>query len=240
LANSATGRRTRPHEIGCPTTAFFAAIGKHTIFIPVYLNDVFIISIYISDMTNCQSQISQTNSGIDPMNYYITRSPIVSTRLFNELLQGATDLSSISHKIPAIELSTTDNAVILKAELPGLSASDLDLEVTPEAIGLKGQYRRETTTNHQQIHRSELRSGSFRRVIPLPVAVVHTAATAEFVNGLLTVTIPKLVETKPTVHKVAIGSGTTEAITSDDPIGTTDRTLESESAAAEISGDAWQ
>jgi HSP20 family protein len=107
-------------------------------------------------------------------------------------------------RVPAIELSATETHLVLKAELPGFAASDLDLEVTREAVTLKGEVKAPETDEHNHIYRSEFRYGQFHRVIPLPLEVNHTEVTAEFNNGILTVMLPKLVETKQKSVKVAI------------------------------------
>lgn len=121
-------------------------------------------------------------------------------------------------RVPAIELSSTADAVVLKAELPGIEAKDIDIEVTRDAVSLKGEYRHETTDEHRQIYRTELRYDSFHRVIPLPVEVSNTDATATFNQGVLTLTMPKLQETLPETVKVAISSvPATPAIESRDP-----------------------
>lgn len=108
-------------------------------------------------------------------------------------------------RVPAIELTTTATDVVLKAELPGIAAEDLDIQVTRNAISLKGEYRRETQDEHPQIYRTELRYGSFHRVIPLPVEVDNTQTTAEFKDGILTLTLPKYQDERAKAFKVTIG-----------------------------------
>lgn len=107
-------------------------------------------------------------------------------------------------RVPAIELTRTAQAIVLKAELPGIAAQDLDIEVTRDAVSLKGTYRQASTDEHAQVYRTELRYGSFHRVVPLPVKVDNTAATAAFKNGILTLTLPQLTEVKPEAVKVTI------------------------------------
>ncbi len=107
-------------------------------------------------------------------------------------------------RVPAIELSATETHLVLKAELPGFSVSDLDLEVTREAVALKGEVKAPETNEHNHLYRSEFRYGQFHRVIPLPLEVNHQEATAEFNNGILTIMLPKLVEAKQHSVKVAI------------------------------------
>lgn len=148
-------------------------------------------------------------------------------------------------QVPAIELRSTDSEFILKAELPGIRAKDLDIEVTRKAVSLKGEYRQESTDEHQQIHRTELRYGRFQRVIPLPSEVHNTEAKAHFQDGVLTLTLPKLKATEPAAFKVTIGetSATPAFATSDAaPVATdadapTDATV---AVAQSDQDDAWQ
>ncbi|EKQ70682.1 molecular chaperone (small heat shock protein) [Leptolyngbyaceae cyanobacterium JSC-12] len=133
-------------------------------------------------------------------------------RQFDDLFDELAPISRVSSRInghawsPAIELKSTDDAVILRAELPGIKADDLDVQVTREAVSISGEYKSETKTEDKehQIHRSEFRYGSFQRMIPLPVAVQNDQAKAEFKDGILTLTLPKVEAEKPKVVKVSV------------------------------------
>lgn len=105
---------------------------------------------------------------------------------------------------PAIELKSNEEAIILRAELPGINAEDLDVQVTREAVSISGEYKSETKTEDKehQVHRSEFRYGSFHRVIPLPTAVQNDQVKAEFKDGILTLTLPRVEAEKPKVVKV--------------------------------------
>lgn len=103
---------------------------------------------------------------------------------------------------PAIELKGNDTELILKAELPGITADNLDIQVTREAVAIAGEYKSETKSEENHIVRSEFRYGSFRRVVPLPVEVQNDQVKAEFVDGVLTLTLPKVQATRPNVVKV--------------------------------------
>lgn len=109
--------------------------------------------------------------------------------------------------IPAIELKTTDEAVVLRAELPGIAAKDLDVQVSREAVSISGEYKTEEKTEdkEQQIYRSEFRYGSFKRVIPLPIAVRNDQVNAEFKDGILTLTMPKVEAEQNKAVKVNLG-----------------------------------
>ncbi len=103
---------------------------------------------------------------------------------------------------PAIELKATDTAFVLRAELPGLAAQDLDIQVTCDSVSLAGEYRSETKNKDSKFFRSEFRYGRFRRVVPLPVAIQNDQVKADFTDGILTLTLPKVVSDRPKVVKV--------------------------------------
>ena len=71
---------------------------------------------------------------------------------------------------PAVELKDTEESVILRVEVPGVEAKDLDIRVTREAVAIAGEHRYEKKAERGYV-RSEFRYGNFQRVIALPVAV---------------------------------------------------------------------
>lgn len=102
---------------------------------------------------------------------------------------------------PAIEIKDTETSVILRAEIPGVEGKDLDVRVTPKAVAIAGEHRYQKTED-KGLFRTELRYGKFQRVIPLPVAVVNDQVQAEFKNGILTLTLPKVSEARNQVVKI--------------------------------------
>lgn len=123
-------------------------------------------------------------------------------RLFDVAPVGRDAASVTQTWTPAIELKATDAAFVLRAELPGIDAKDLDIQVTREAVSLAGNYQAEAKHEDGKLFRSEFRYGSFRRVIPLPAVVQNDQVQADFTNGILTLTLPKLVNNRPQVVKV--------------------------------------
>lgn len=103
---------------------------------------------------------------------------------------------------PAIELQLTEDNVILRAEVPGIEGKDLDIRVTREAVAISGEHRFEKKTEEKGFFRSEFRYGKFQRVIPLPVAVQNEQVKADFTNGILTLTLPKVEAAKNRVVKL--------------------------------------
>jgi HSP20 family protein len=101
-------------------------------------------------------------------------------------------------KVPAAELTETDDAVHLKLEIPGMEAKDLDVQVMADRVAISGERRSEINEKT----RSEFRYGKFSRVIPLPVRIQNTNVTADYKDGILNLTLPKSEEEKNKVVKV--------------------------------------
>ncbi len=116
-------------------------------------------------------------------------------RVFGEMRSLNTETQATWQ--PAIELQNTEESIIVRSLLPGIEAKDLDIRVTTEAVAISGEHRQE-----QDYLRSEFRYGKFQRVIALPVAVQNDRVTAEFKNGILTLTLPKVVDTRRQAIKV--------------------------------------
>ena len=106
---------------------------------------------------------------------------------------------------PAIELLDKDEALVLKASLPGLEAKDLDISVTREAVKLGGEHRYEKEEKDKGYYHSEFRYGKFERTIGLPVPVQNDKVEAEFKNGILVLTLPKVEEVINRVVKINLG-----------------------------------
>ncbi|KOP27647.1 heat-shock protein [Hapalosiphon sp. MRB220] len=113
-----------------------------------------------------------------------------------------------SVKVPAAELQETEKAILLKLEIPGIEAKDLDIQVTEESVYISGERKSETKTEEKGYTRSEFHYGKFQRVIPLPARIQNTNVTAEYKDGILNLTLPKTEAEKNKVVKVNLeGSG---------------------------------
>ena len=124
-------------------------------------------------------------------------------RLFDDALAPAKwdDFDNLS-RIPAAELTETDDALHLKLEVPGMEAKDLDIQVMADRVAIAGERKSETKTEEDGRTRSEFRYGKFSRVIPLPVRIQNTNVTADYKDGILKLTLPKSEEEKNKVVKV--------------------------------------
>jgi HSP20 family protein len=105
---------------------------------------------------------------------------------------------------PAIELQETETELCLKAQLPGIAPSELDIQVSENAVFLSGEHR-ECHRHHQQgLFRSEFHYGHFKRVVPLPIPIQRERVKAQMCGGLLTLTMPKATPVVPNLIKVSL------------------------------------
>lgn len=108
----------------------------------------------------------------------------------------------VTAKAPVAELQETDAALILKLELPGVEAKDVDIQVSEKAVSVSAERKTETKTEDNGNVRSEFYYGKFQRVIPLPARIQNTDVKAEYKDGILNLTLPKAEAEKNKVVKV--------------------------------------
>ena len=92
---------------------------------------------------------------------------------------------------PVVDIIENENALTVKAELPGIEPKDVAVNIDNNVLTLKGERRIEKEVKTQSYHRMERAYGTFARSIALPAFVDAEHVKAEFKNGLLMVTVPK-------------------------------------------------
>ncbi len=103
---------------------------------------------------------------------------------------------------PVTQLQETQNDYILTAVIPGLETEALNIEATQKAVAISGKTQRPELAEGSQYLYSEFPVGQFSRIIPLPEAIVHTEVKADYVEGILTLHLPKAQEVINRVVKV--------------------------------------
>ena len=93
---------------------------------------------------------------------------------------------------PAIELNETDRHLVLKAEIPGVEIKHLNINANPELISISGMHDRHKLESEQEVIPSELHYGQLDCSVPLPKAIQVNHVRAELIDGVLTVTMPKV------------------------------------------------
>jgi HSP20 family protein len=97
----------------------------------------------------------------------------------------------LEHRLPRVDVIDREEAVVVRAELPGVDKKDLDVSMTENTVTIRATTHHEEKEETGDYHRSEILRGEFLRTIPLPVAVDGEKAKAAFKDGLLEVTLPK-------------------------------------------------
>lgn len=105
---------------------------------------------------------------------------------------------------PKVDIFQTETDVLVKAEIPGVSKEDLNVYVDESSIRLSGETKLNQEIKDENVYRSERYYGSFSRTVPLPVEVISDQAKAEYKDGILTVTIPKVTPAKPKGKKIDV------------------------------------
>ena len=104
---------------------------------------------------------------------------------------------------PPLNVFDAGEEVILKAELPGVDPSKLEVEVRDSTVTVSGERTSDTPEKNAAFHRRERVDGRFRRVTRLPARLESGDAKAEYKNGVLTVRVPKAKEVRPRRVEVA-------------------------------------
>jgi HSP20 family protein len=118
-------------------------------------------------------------------------------RLFDDAFTRPLNMNSGSSSGPAIDLYQTEDAVVVKAALPGFSPDDVQISVANDVLTLRGEYKHEDEKKEATYHVRERRYGSFERSVMLPTPVQTEKAKADFDKGVLTIELPKSEAVKP-------------------------------------------
>jgi len=141
------------------------------------------------------------------MNSLMRRDPfegVVSLQqAMNRLFEESFVKPSLSQDMNlALDMYETDENVVVKLAVPGVKPEDIEVTVTGDTLTIKGQLEAEEETNDRNYHLRERRYGSFVRSVTLPAPVQVDQTSAEFENGVLTLTAPKREEVKPKTIQV--------------------------------------
>ncbi|NJR66744.1 MAG: Hsp20/alpha crystallin family protein [Leptolyngbyaceae cyanobacterium CRU_2_3] len=126
-------------------------------------------------------------------------------QLFDTLAPSGSNRPGNTPFMPVAEIHETPETVQIKVELPGMEAKDLDVQVMAEAVSISGERKAEKRIESNGVVRSEFRYGKFERVIPLPVRVHNDQVKAEYKDGILSLSIPKVEAEKNKIVKVNLG-----------------------------------
>jgi HSP20 family protein len=99
-----------------------------------------------------------------------------------------------------VNIRDEEDALILYAQVPGLKASDLNIQILDGVLRIDGEYKQD----QDQYLLRELPVGSFRRILRLPNDIEADKVEAKINDGLLTLRLPKAVSALPKKIKIAV------------------------------------
>ena len=134
---------------------------------------------------------------VDPLREFAVMQDRLN-RLFGNAYLRDEDTGFRGNWVPSVDIFETDkHDLVLRAELPGMSREDIEVTVENGTIVLKGEKKFDQAVKEEQYRRIERAYGTFHRSFTLPNTVDTSKVTAEYKNGVLTVTLPFKEEAKP-------------------------------------------
>ena len=107
--------------------------------------------------------------------------------------------------MPSVDVSETKTELKVRAELPGMTHDDIELNLQDNVLTLKGEKKQEKKEEKEDYQRTECCYGSFTRSFTLPASVDQDNVQATFKDGILEITLPKSEKAKP--KKISISAG---------------------------------
>lgn len=140
--------------------------------------------------TNCSPAL---HTGINPNRLFR-----LAETLFNDSRAAAKSWA------PLADVSETDTAYVVKSDLPEVKTEDVKVSVREGVLTIKGERKYEKSTENEKVHLQERSYGSFSRSFALPKDADSENVSAAYVNGTLTVTVPKRPEVQPKEIEVRV------------------------------------
>jgi HSP20 family protein len=109
---------------------------------------------------------------------------------------AAFDLDGSEARVPRVDVLDREDDLQVRIEVPGVDKKDIDVSVGEDSLTVKGELDREEKEEAGDYVRCEISRGAFSRTIGLPAAVDGSRAKAQFRDGLLTLTLPKVERAK--------------------------------------------
>lgn len=106
---------------------------------------------------------------------------------------------------PGINIHSTEDGAVVKAELPGINPEELDITASENTLTIRGERKRSEPEAQAAWHRRERRMGAFTRSIEMPFAIDGDRVEAQFKNGLLSVKLRRVESQQP--RKIAVKEG---------------------------------
>jgi HSP20 family protein len=118
--------------------------------------------------------------------------------------ESAQDMLALADWTPSVDISETDTAYLIKAEIPEVKKQDVKVTLQDGMLTIQGERRQEQEEKNKKYHRIERSYGSFARSFRVPDDADADTVAAQFKDGMLNVTLPKTGKTESKSIKVNI------------------------------------
>lgn len=114
-------------------------------------------------------------------------------RLFDRFWEGeGSEMPALGEWRPAMEVSETTDSVVVRAEIPGIDPKEIKVSLANQVLTIEGEKKQEKEEKDERFYRLERMYGGFCRSFRLPAPVEEGKVTANFKDGLLRITLPKV------------------------------------------------
>ncbi|MCC7086282.1 MAG: Hsp20/alpha crystallin family protein [Pirellulales bacterium] len=132
------------------------------------------------------------DGGLSSMTEFRTEMNRLFDTFFREPLGSIGEsFSSLGRWAPTLDVAENDRTVIVRAELPGVDPKDLDITVTGDRLTISGEKKETSERKEKDYFHRESRYGSFSRTVELPAGIDPQQVSADYDNGVLTITLQK-------------------------------------------------
>jgi len=118
-------------------------------------------------------------------------------RLFDNFLGTEFKSTANGNWLPEIDMSETDDEIIVKMDIPGMEQKDIKVAMSGDYLNVTGERKEEKEEKKKHYYSLERKLGMFERNIPIPTAVDPVKIRAEYNKGVLEVHLPRTAEAKP-------------------------------------------
>lgn len=139
------------------------------------------------------------------MKTLVSWNPTYDLRAMDDVLDRLfTTRTASGASILPVDVYEADGKFVIKAIVPGVASDALDIQVENSVLTIKGNHVQDSLGEEAKLYRRELSYGEFSRSIRLPKNLQLDAIDAQFKNGVVTISIPKVEEIKPEPIKINV------------------------------------
>ncbi len=128
-----------------------------------------------------------------------------ANRLFDIFTRRGSGTTPMTGWNPAVDILEDEDAYTITAELPGLDKDDVEIHLENRTLTIQGERAREKEVKEESYHLTERFFGRFSRSFTLPSSINQSKIAANFKEGVLQITLPKMEEVKPKLIEVKCG-----------------------------------